>query len=149
MANVTKRAQLDASIDTLRLDTDPATRAAVNRTAGLKLATDAIERRIPDRDLAEALDVLGITRATVTPPAPRRVPPPAVPLVKREHGTDAGWHAHRRRGEDPCPDCDAAHAEALTAWATARAGRIQELAQEARRERLARAYALAELEAPW
>ncbi len=25
------------------------------------------------------------------------------------HGTNAGWHAHKRHGEEPCPDCLEAH----------------------------------------
>lgn len=29
-----------------------------------------------------------------------------------EHGTDAGYFAHRRRGEDVCDECKAGHAEA-------------------------------------
>jgi len=28
-----------------------------------------------------------------------------------EHGTNAGYEAHRRRGEDPCAECRQAHAQ--------------------------------------
>lgn len=38
-----------------------------------------------------------------------------------EHGTDAGWAGHRRRLQDPCPECVAAHEVVLVENRAARA----------------------------
>lgn len=33
-----------------------------------------------------------------------------------QHGTDAGYYAHRRRGETPCDQCKQAHSQAVRRW---------------------------------
>jgi WhiB family transcriptional regulator, redox-sensing transcriptional regulator len=40
-------------------------------------------------------------------------PAPGRKLTDIEHNTNAGYYAHRRRGEDACDDCKRAHARTI------------------------------------
>lgn len=50
----------------------------------------------------------------------RRLNPKPGPSMLRpvviNHGTDQGYHAHRRKGDDPCTECRAAHAAYKYDW---------------------------------
>lgn len=47
---------------------------------------------------------------------PEEVACPACVPPARQHGTDAGYSRHRRRGEQPCMPCRNAHNEAVKRW---------------------------------
>jgi hypothetical protein len=112
-----KTGQIEGAISTLLVDeADPAQAAETRHVAALKLATVAAERDAVG-DLSEILQALGITRASLTPAPPRDEP---LPQRNREHGTDAGWHNHKYRAEQPCADCITAHDIALAEWRMAR-----------------------------
>lgn len=83
-----------------------------------------MNRRSPSRDVARLLDATHISRAT-THPAPLPLRDPDRPRRWNTGcGTDPGWWKHRERAENPCPDCDAAHKQALDDWAKARAAAV-------------------------
>lgn len=47
-----------------------------------------------------------------------------------KQGTDAGWQRHRRRAQDPCPECQQAHSDTAKNYPDSKDARIRALAAE-------------------